>query len=79
MTATAERLRRNAYGKYYVTDECDGCGICASYAMLNFASSEDGSYHYVVQQPHDEWEEQAILDAMEACPMGCIKDDGDTV
>ena len=77
MMASAARLRRNAYGKYYVTDGCDGCGICASYAMLNFASSEDGSYYYVVQQPYDECEEQAMLDAVEACPKGCIKDDGD--
>jgi ferredoxin len=77
MTATGQRLRRNSWGKYYVTDECDGCGVCASCAMLNFESSEDGSYYYVAQQPLEEAEEKAVRRAMAACPLGCIRADGD--
>lgn len=75
--ATGERLRKNAWGKYYVTDECDGCGLCASYAMCNFECNEDGSYYYVIQQPFDDAEDQAIRDAMGTCPKACIRDDGD--
>lgn len=30
MLPTGERLRANVWGRYYVTDECDGCGICAA-------------------------------------------------
>lgn len=75
--ATGERLRKNAYGRYYVTDECNGCGLCYPFAMLNFAGSDDGTYYYVVEQPRDEEEDQAFHEAMEACPMACIRDDGE--
>lgn len=77
MPATAQRLRANAYGKYYVTDECNGCGICASYAPANFESSFDGAYYGLIRQPVDESEEEAVRDAMEACPLRCIRDDGE--
>jgi len=77
MRATGHRLRRNDWGRFYVTDECNACGICALYAPANFERSVDGSYYYLIQQPYDDWEEQAILDAMEACQMRCIRDDGD--
>lgn len=77
MEPTGERIRANAWGRYYVTDECDACGICASYAPENFASSWDGTYYAVLQQPADDDEEIAVQDAMEACPLRCIRDDGD--
>ncbi|HEY2946591.1 MAG TPA: ferredoxin [Vicinamibacteria bacterium] len=79
MIATGERLRANAFGQYYVTDECNGCGICASYAPENFASSFDGTYYAVLQQPVDDSEEAAVRDAMDACPLHCILADGDTL
>jgi ferredoxin len=76
MIATGQRLRQNAWGQYYVTDVCNGCGICAPYAGANFERSFDGSRYYLIQQPYDDWEEQAVLDAMEACPLHAIRDDG---
>jgi ferredoxin len=77
MIATGERLRRNAWGRYYVTDECNACGLCESYARANFTTSPDSEYYFVVQQPADEDEAQAIRDALENCPLGCIHDDGE--
>jgi len=77
MMPTGERLRKNAYGRYYVTDECDGCGACASLARINVEASPDGSYYYVIQQPLDAIEEAALKAAMGACPRHCLKDDGD--
>ena len=77
MVPTGQRLRKNAWGPYYVTDACDGCGVCRSYAPCNFESSYDGTYCYLIQQPYDDWEEQAILDAMLACPVAAIRDDGE--
>jgi ferredoxin len=70
-------MRRNAWGRYYVTDACNGCGVCCTYAPCNFDRSEDEEYCYLVQQPYDDWEEQAVLDAMQACPMHCIRDDAE--
>jgi ferredoxin len=77
MIATGTRLRRNAWGRYYVSDECNGCGLCESYARANFTNGPDSDYYYVVQQPADQDEEQAVVEAIENCPLHCIHDDGE--
>lgn len=67
----------NAEGRYSITDECDGCGICVSYSAYSFVASEDGARYFVARQPEAGSEEEAIVrDAMVACPLGCIRDDG---
>lgn len=77
MEPTGERLRVNAWGPFYVTDLCDGCGLCAKHAPLNFLRSWDGTYYAVVQQPENVEEVRAMRKAMEACPLRCIRDDWD--
>jgi ferredoxin len=77
MNQTGKKLEENVPGKYYVTDTCDGCGLCFSVALLNFMYSNDSSYYYVIQQPADEREEADILEAISVCPMDCIHDDGE--
>ncbi len=79
MQPNPNRLEENAPGKFYVTNECNGCGICFSYALQSFMYSNDSSYYYVYQQPTDPREEDDIRRAMEVCPMNCIKDDGELV
>ncbi len=74
---TGRRLRKNEYGRYYVTDECNGCGVCAQCAELNFEQAFDGTYYYVVQQPYDDAEEAAVQAAIRACPMHAIRSDGE--
>jgi ferredoxin len=75
--AAAERLRPNAWGPYYVSSDCNGCGLCVYCAPQNFARSIDGTYCAVLHQPLGEGEEQAVVAAMAACPLQCIHDDGD--
>ena len=75
--ANGARLAPNAVGPFYTTDECNGCGVCAAHAPINFTWNPDGSFCYVVHQPLDAREEQAVLDALEACPFECIRADGD--
>ncbi len=77
MSTIAVKLQDNVPGKYYVTNECNGCGVCFSHALQNFMYSNDSTYYFVYQQPADAREEEDILRAMEICPMNCIKDDGD--
>ena len=77
-TTHAEPIRANAWGAYYVTADCDGCGLCDSYAPDNFGSTPDGLCYGVMHQPIDEDEERALRAAMAACPRQCIHDDGDT-
>jgi ferredoxin len=76
MQPRGTRLEENAPGKYYITDSCNGCGICFSKALQNFMYSNDSSYYYVYQQPADEREEADIIDAISVCPEDCILSDG---
>jgi ferredoxin len=77
MERAGERLRANGSGPYYVTDECDACGLCADYAPGVFAASGDGTCYAVAVQPANAVEERAVWDAMACCPRQCIEDDGD--
>ena len=77
MITMGRRPRENAEGRYYVSDECDGCGICSDCAPANFELSADATYYYVIQQPYDEEEEQAMRAALEACPRHALRADGD--
>ena len=77
MEGSAERIRANAWGRYYVSAECDACGLCAECAPGNFGLGEDGTYYAVAEQPATDRDERAVRDAMAACPRQCIHDDGD--
>ncbi len=77
MEMKGERRRVNAWGPFYVTDECDGCGICAECAPASFAPSAGGKYYAVAQQPESKDELRAMRQAMDACPRQCIGDDWD--
>jgi ferredoxin len=77
MLATGERIRANAWGRYYVTDECDGCGLCSFIAPANISRSWDGSYYGVAIQPENPAEVAALEAARDACPLLCLHDDGD--
>jgi ferredoxin len=76
MMAAATDPKGNSEGRFQVTEECNGCGICESFAGEVFLSSHDGSRYYVVRQPSDDQEEEGVLDAIEACPLRCIADHG---
>jgi ferredoxin len=77
MQATGERIRANAWGRFYVTDECDGCGLCSFIAPASFSRSWDGSYYGLAVQPANAAELAAVEAARDACPQLCIHDDGD--
>ena len=73
----AERLRAGVFGRYYVTGDCDGCGMCVEIAPLNFSYSWDGTYCALFSQPVDRAEEGLVRRAMHECPRACVFDDGD--
>jgi ferredoxin len=79
MQLSGTRLQDNAPGKFYVTDSCNGCGLCFSLALQSFMYSNDSSYYFIYQQPVDEREEADIREAISVCPMDCIKDNGDVI
>jgi ferredoxin len=73
----ADRLRANAFGRYYVTGDCDGCGDCVEIAPLNFAYSPDKDYCAVYAQPEGDQENDLMRQVMAACPLDAVRDDGD--
>jgi ferredoxin len=77
MNTSTERIRANAWGRYYVTGECNACGVCAACAPDNITRSWDGTYYAVAFQPADAREERELQDAVAACPLHCLRDDGE--
>ena len=66
----------NVPGKYYVDDSCIDCDVCRQTAPDNFGHNEDEGYSFVVKQPENPDEEELCQEAMEACPVEAIGDDG---
>jgi ferredoxin len=64
--------KRTLSAGYYITDECDGCGLCVACAPENIVSAWDGSRCVVGHQPADAREEAELRDAKMACPLTCL-------
>ncbi len=75
-TDQRERKAKNVSGKYYITDECDGCAYCASVAPENFDYDKESNSYYVCKQPADSGEEELVQEAMEDCPIDAIRVNG---
>lgn len=75
-TDQRERKEKNAPGRYYITDECDGCAYCASVAPENFDYDKDSNSYYVCKQPADAGEAELVQEAMEDCPIDAIRENG---
>jgi len=73
----AKKLPHNVPGKYYTTEECDGCAYCASVAPENFDFDKETNTYYVARQPAEKGEEEFLLEAKEDCPVDAIKSDED--
>lgn len=71
------RLVENTPGKYYVLDDCNGCGLCRSLAGSFFNYVEGGKYYYIQRQPMDMNEDDIMQEAIELCTMNAIRSDGD--
>jgi len=69
------RLPNNAPGKYYTTEECDGCAYCASVAPENFDYEKDSNTYFVARQPASPDEEEFVREAVEDCPVDAIRVD----
>ena len=76
--ATKEvKYEDNAAGKYYCDTECIDCDLCRETAPENFTRNDDGGYSYVFKQPETQAEADLCADAMDACPVEAIGDDGE--
>jgi ferredoxin len=70
------KLPENEPGRYYVDSQCIDCDICRDIAPDNFTREADQGYSFVYKQPESGSEENLCREAMEACPVEAIGDNG---
>ena len=61
---------------FYVDTACIICNVCLHEAPNNFRESEDATHDLVYKQPETEEELAECYEAMWACPVEAIGDDG---
>jgi ferredoxin len=72
-----DKVSENVGGSYYVDQQCIACGLCPDEAPDNFKMSDDESHAFVYKQPDTESEKNESKNALEACPVDAIGDDGE--
>lgn len=77
MADKQKKYPENVPGRFYVDSECISCDACVLAAPDNFQMVEDGSHALVKAQPASPAEESMCREAMEACPVEAIGNDGD--
>ena len=73
------KLPENVPGKFYTTEECDGCAYCAAVAPDNFEFNKATNTYFVSKQPVDKEEEELVQDAKEDCPLDAIRSSDENV
>lgn len=71
-----DRVLENVSGTYYVDSQCIDCDVCRDTAPDNFTRSDDNGYSYVYKQPGDDEERLLCEEALAACPVEAIGNDG---
>lgn len=71
------RVAENAPGPFYVDRTCIDCDVCRDAAPENFTRSFKHAYSYVSKQPETETERAACQEALSACPVEAIGNDGE--
>jgi len=72
------KYAQNVPGPYYVDTECINCDACILAAENHFKINEEEGHAYVYKQPQTEEEKSACQEALEACPVEAIGNDGDS-
>jgi len=70
------KWKQNTEGKFYVDDQCIACDACVVEAPSFFSMNDDDGHAYVKAQPKTAAEIAECKNAMEACPVEAIGDDG---
>lgn len=70
------RVSENVPGPFYVDTNCIDCDVCRDEAPENFTRSFKHAYSYVSKQPENETERVACEEALSACPVEAIGNDG---
>lgn len=76
---TADVLRRrreNAFGRFFIDDECIICGACWRLVPEIILSHEVHTFAYFFRQPNTTRETEACREALRICPVGAIGESG---
>jgi ferredoxin len=79
MAELEDKLPENIGGKYYVDDQCIDCDVCRDTSPENFTRYDEDGYSFVHKQPETAEEEQLCEEALMACPVEAIGEDGELV
>lgn len=77
MADKSAKWDQNVAGKFYVDDQCIACDACVVEAPRFFEMNDEDGHAYVKAQPQNEVDLKECLEALEACPVEAIGDDGD--
>jgi ferredoxin len=70
------KFEQNISGAFYVDDQCIACDACVMEAPRFFMMNDEEGHAYVKLQPKNEDEIAECLEALEACPVQAIGNDG---
>lgn len=70
------KVSENIPGPYYVDAECIACELCVDTAPDYFKMADDKPQAYVFRQPENDEEKDLCEDALGACPVDAIGNDG---
>ena len=76
MAEITDKLRENVRGKFYVDSQCIDCDVCRDTSPSNFRRDDENGYSYVYKQPETDEESELCEEALGACPVEAIGDDG---
>ncbi len=68
--------KENVPGAYYVDDQCIACLACCIEAPKFFKMNDEAGHAYVIQQPHSPDEVKEAENALAACPVEAIGNNG---
>jgi ferredoxin len=71
-----DRVPENVPGTYYVDTQCIDCDVCRDTAPDNFTRSDNNGYSFVYKQPTTQEELDLCEEALLACPVEAIGNDG---
>ncbi len=76
MAEIEDKLPENARGKFYVDNQCIDCDVCRDTSPGNFMRNDENGYSFVYKQPETAEEFALCEEALMACPVEAIGDDG---